>query len=142
VAGGTTTNTVPEQASVCVDVRSWTRDELDRVDKMIRTLQPRLAEALLSIDGGVNRYPLTPAVALPLLHTARAAAADIGIPTPDGAHAPGASDANFTGALGVPTLDGLGAVGGGAHARSEYVDVTAMPDRTALLAALVTRLVG
>jgi glutamate carboxypeptidase len=142
VTGGTTTNTVPERATVCVDVRAWTRGELDRVDRAIRALTPTLAEAGLVVDGGVNRYPLLPAVALPLLELAQAAAKDIGLPPPEGAYAPGASDANFTGALGVPTLDGLGAVGGGSHARSEYVDVRQMPDRAALLAALVERLLA
>jgi glutamate carboxypeptidase len=83
---------------------------------------------------------MTPDVALPLLDLARAAAKDIGVPPPDGAHAPGASDGNFTAALGVPTLDGLGAVGGGAHARDEYIDVSRLPERAALLAALVDRL--
>jgi glutamate carboxypeptidase len=141
VAGGTTTNTVPETATVCVDVRAWTRDELDRVDRRMRALAPRLPEATLSVGGGVNRYPLTAEVALPLLDLAREAATEIGAVPPGGAHAAGASDANFTGALGVPTLDGLGAVGGGSHARSEYVEVTCMPERSALLAALMERLV-
>jgi glutamate carboxypeptidase len=78
---------------------------------------------------------------LPLLELAQAAAADLGLPALAGAHAAGASDGNFTGGLGVPTLDGLGAVGGGSHARSEYADVTMMPDRAALLAALIGRIV-
>jgi glutamate carboxypeptidase len=140
IAGGTTSNTVPEAASVCVDVRAWTRDELDRVDLAIRALTPRLPDAVLTLGGGINRYPLLPEVALPLFEVAQAAAKDIGVPPPAGAHAPGASDGNFTGALGVPTLDGLGAVGGGSHARSEYADVTMMPDRAALLATLTERL--
>ncbi|MEV4093946.1 M20 family metallopeptidase [Streptosporangium saharense] len=140
LAGGTTTNTVPESATLCVDVRAWTRDELERVDLEIRGMTARLPGAVLSVGGGINRHPLTPEVALPLLAVAQAAARDIGLPPPDGAHVPGASDANFTGALGVPTLDGLGAVGGGAHARGEYVEVRTMPDRAALLAALVGRL--
>src|SRR3954469_165528 len=140
VTGGTTTNTVPETATVCVDVRSWTRGELDRVDRRIRAMAPHLPEATLTVGGGINRYPLTPEVALPLLDLAREAATEIGAVPPDGAHAPGASDANFTGALGVPTLDGLGAVGGGSHARSEYIEVTRMPERSALLAALMERL--
>ncbi|GAA3079832.1 M20 family metallopeptidase [Streptosporangium carneum] len=142
LTSGTTTNTVPETAVLSVDVRAWSREELDRVDQRIRKLSPCLAEATLSVDGGINRYPLTPEAALPLLAMAQAAAKDIGLPPPDGAHAPGASDGNFTGALGVPTLDGLGAVGGGAHARGEYVDVRAMPDRAALLAALVERVLA
>jgi glutamate carboxypeptidase len=142
VMGGTTTNTVPEEASLCVDVRAWSPAELDRVDRSIRGLTTRLPGAALTVAGGLNRYPLPSQVALPLLETARAAAADLGIPPPKGVRAPGASDGNFTGALGVPTLDGLGAVGGGSHARSEYVDVTMMPDRAALLAGLIERLIA
>lgn len=142
VASGTTSNTVPALASLCIDVRAWSGDELHRVDGAIRALAPRLPGATLTLDGGISRYPLQQAVTMPLLELAQAAAADLGLPAPEGAHAAGASDANFTGALGVPTLDGLGAVGGGSHARSEYADVTMMPDRAALLAALTARLIS
>jgi glutamate carboxypeptidase len=139
-AVGTTTNTVPEAAYVHVDARSWTRAELDRVDREIRKLSPRLPGAAVAVEGLVNRYPLEEAVALPLLALAQAAASDIGLPPPDGVRSGGGSDGNITGALGVPTLDGLGAVGGHPHARTEYVNVTAMPVQVALLAALVARL--
>ncbi|GAA4701306.1 M20 family metallopeptidase [Phytohabitans rumicis] len=142
IAAGTTTNTVPERATLTVDVRGWTRAELDRVDREIHCLTPLLPEAGLTVDGTVNRYPMTPDLALPLLDLARAAAKDIGLPPPEGAHAPGASDGNFTAALGVPTLDGLGAVGGGAHARDEYVDLSRLPERAALLAGLIERLLA
>jgi glutamate carboxypeptidase len=125
---------------VSVDVRAWNSDELNRVDQAIRSLPARLPGAALTIAGGLNRYPMPSETALPLLEMARAAAIDLGIAAPDGVRAPGASDGNFTGALGVPTLDGLGAVGGGSHARGEYVDVALMPDRAALLAGLVERL--
>ena len=140
MASGTTSNTVPEMATLSIDVRAWTRGELDRTDGMIRRLPAQLAGAQLVLDGGVNRYPLTSELSSPLLEIARSAAAELGLPRPDGAHAAGASDGNFTAALGVPTLDGLGGVGGGSHARSEYVDVSMMPERTALLAGLVDRL--
>jgi glutamate carboxypeptidase len=140
IKGGTTSNTVPAEASVCVDVRAWTSAELDRVDQAIRSLPARLPGASLAIGGGLNRYPMPLEVALPLLEAAQAAAVDLGIPPPEGGRAAGASDGNFTGALGIPTLDGLGAVGGGSHARGEYVDVSMMPDRAALLAGLVERL--
>jgi glutamate carboxypeptidase len=142
LAAGTTTNTVPEHASLTIDVRAWSRDELDRVDRGIRALPAHLPEAELSVEGGVNRYPMMPSVAWTLLEEATAAAKEIGVPAPAGVRAPGASDANFTAALGVPTLDGLGAVGGGAHARSEYVEVDRMPERAALLAALIERLLA
>lgn len=140
LSAGTTTNTVPEQASLAVDVRAWSGAELERVDRAIRRLTPRLPEAALVVDGGINRYPMAEELARPLLETARRVARSIGVPEPLGAHAAGASDANFTAALGVPTLDGLGAVGGGSHARDEYVDLSRMPERTALLAGLVERL--
>jgi glutamate carboxypeptidase len=140
ITSGTTTNMVPESATLSVDVRAWTHGELDRVDRMLHELRPRLPGAALEVSGGINRYPLVPEVAMPLLEVAQAAAKEIGLPPPDGAHVAGASDGNFTGALGVPTLDGLGAVGGGAHARGEYADLTMMPERSALLAALIARL--
>jgi glutamate carboxypeptidase len=142
LTAGTMTNVVPESATFCVDVRAWTRDELHRVDRQIRGLKPWLAEATLSFDGGISRYPLQTSVSLPLLKQAQRAAEELGLPDITGSAAPGASDANFTGALGVPTLDGLGAVGGHSHARGEYVDAAQMPDRAALLSALVTRLIA
>lgn len=89
------------------------------------------------VGGGINRYPLQESVATPLLEIARRAGRELGLPPVEAAHAAGASDANFTGSLGVATLDGLGGVGGGSHARTEWVDVTQMPDRAALLAATV-----
>ncbi|WP_329103708.1 M20 family metallopeptidase [Micromonospora sp. NBC_01699] len=141
-ASGTTTNTVPEAASFSVDVRSWSRAELHRVDRMMHRLVPRLAEAGLTLRGGLNRYPMTRAVALPLLAAARSAAVAIGLEPPVGVSAPGASDGNFTAALGVPTLDGLGAVGGFPHGRGEYMDLRRMPERVAMLTALVERLLA
>jgi glutamate carboxypeptidase len=140
VRGGTTTNTVPEEACVAVDVRAWSSAELDRVDQAIRSLPARLPGAVLKVAGGLNRHPMPADTALPLLEMARAAAIDLGLSAPEGVRAPGASDGNFTGALGVPTLDGLGAVGDGSHARGEYVDVALMPDRAALLTGLLERL--
>ncbi|MET0418126.1 MAG: M20/M25/M40 family metallo-hydrolase [Actinoplanes sp.] len=140
LSGGTTTNTVPEQATVAIDVRAWTGAELERIDRIIRGLVPRLSEAGLRVEGGISRYPMEAEQAQPLLETLRQVADRIGVPPPGGAHAAGASDGNFTAMLGVPTLDGLGAVGGGAHARDEYVDLSRMPERIALLAGLVAAL--
>ncbi|WP_155373650.1 M20/M25/M40 family metallo-hydrolase [Catellatospora vulcania] len=137
LSAGTMTNQVPESAVFCVDVRAWTRDELERVDRLVRAMTPLLPEAVLTVGGGLNRYPLPEQVALPLLDLARQAGRRLGLAELRGAHAPGASDANFTGSLGVATLDGLGGVGGGSHARSEWVDVSQMPARAALLAGLV-----
>jgi glutamate carboxypeptidase len=141
LASGTTSNTVPETARLAVDVRAWTRGELDRVDQLVRQLTPQLSEATITVGGGVNRYPLVPEVSMALLELAQEVAAALGLPDVAGAYAAGASDGNFTGGLGIPTLDGLGGVGGGSHARSEYVNVALMPQRSALLAGLVDRLI-
>lgn len=140
LSAGTTTNTVPERASLAVDVRAWSRDELERVDHAIRGLVPFLPEATLAVQGGINRYPMSPELTLPLLELAQSVARELGTPSPSGAYANGASDGNFTTALGVPTLDGLGAIGGGAHTADEYVCLDRMPERTALLAGLVQAL--
>lgn len=142
VRGGTMTNQVPESAQFCVDVRAWTSDELDRVDRMIRAITPSLAGSQLLVHGGVNRHPLAENMALPLLAIAQRVGRQLGLPPVVGVHAPGASDANFTGSLGVPTLDGLGGVGGGAHARDEWVDVSMMPDRAALLAGTIAEILA
>jgi glutamate carboxypeptidase len=137
---GTTSNTVPESATVAIDVRAWSSEELERVDRLIRSLPARLDGARLTLAGGLNRHPLPVESSLALFDVAQAAAADLGLALLEGAWAPGASDANFTAAVGAPTLDGLGGVGGGSHARSEYVDVTQMTQRAALLARLIERL--
>ncbi|MFI7025678.1 M20 family metallopeptidase [Micromonospora sp. NPDC049900] len=142
LTAGTMTNVVPEAAVMHVDVRAWSRDELHRVDEALRSLVPRLPGATLVIEGGVNRYPMPEAMGRPLLWQAQAVAAELGLPAVDGAYAAGASDANFTAALGVPTLDGLGGVGGHPHARGEYVDLARAPERVALLAGLITRLLA
>ncbi|MFC4149754.1 M20/M25/M40 family metallo-hydrolase [Micromonospora mangrovi] len=139
LSAGAMSNVVPESAVLAVDVRAWTREELHRVDDLVRALRPHLPGARLSIDGGINRYPLHEEVSAPLLHLAQDAAARLGLPPVAGAYAAGASDANFTGALGVPTLDGLGGVGGLPHARGEWVDLSRMPERTALLAAMIAQ---
>lgn len=140
LAAGTTTNTVPERASVAIDVRAWTGAELERIDRVIRALAPVLPEATLTCDGGINRYPMSPELAQPLLAVAQSIAAQLGIGTLTGARVAGASDGNFTAALGVPTLDGLGAVGGGAHSPNEYLELDRMPERAALLAGIIHRL--
>ncbi|MGC5032538.1 M20 family metallopeptidase [Micromonospora sp. DT229] len=137
LSAGTTTNTVPEIASLAVDVRAWTRAELERVDQAIRKLEPHLPEATLAVRGGINRYPMPAELAQSLLELAQSTAEALELPKVVGAYAAGASDGNFTAALGVPTLDGLGAVGGGAHSAEEYVYLDRMPERTALLAGLV-----
>lgn len=140
LTGGTTSNSVPETADVVVDVRAWTRDELERVHEAMTALAPRLPGARLTIEGGANRYPLEPQLNGELLAMAQAAAQDVGRDQPEGARSGGGSDGNLTAAIGVPTLDGLGAVGAHPHSRSERVDLAAMPQQSAMLAALIDRI--
>ncbi|SDD14848.1 M20/M25/M40 family metallo-hydrolase [Nocardioides lianchengensis] len=136
LAAGTTTNTVPAAGSFAVDVRVRTRSEQDRVDAALRALRPTLDGAAVEVAGGPNRPPLEAASSAALLARARALS-----PEPLSAVAVGgASDGNLTAGVGTPTLDGLGAVGGGAHAEDEHVLVEHLLPRATLLRALVTDL--
>jgi glutamate carboxypeptidase len=134
---GTTTNTVPADGEFAVDVRVRTRTEQDRVEQAMRALTPILPGARLSVTGGPNRPPLEESASAALFQRAQKLAADLDLPPLTSAAVGGASDGNFTAGIGVPTLDGLGAVGGGAHAEHEHVLVDELPGRTALLAALL-----
>ncbi|AWS49012.1 glutamate carboxypeptidase [Streptosporangium sp. 'caverna'] len=135
--GGTTVNTVPALARVSVDVRVPTLAAQERVDELMRALAPRLAGTRLEVSGGPNRPPLEEASSAALFAVAQRIAADLGLAPLTGVGVGGASDGNYTAGVGCPTLDGLGAVGGGAHADSEHVVVSEMPGRTALLTGLV-----
>lgn len=137
LAAGTTTNTVPATAEFAVDVRAWTVAEQERVDAALRALTPRLAGATVRIEGGPNRPPLEAALSAELFARASAIAASAGLTPFDGVAVGGASDGNFTAGIGVPTLDGLGAVGGGAHADDEHVIVALIPERLLLLERLL-----
>ncbi|GII03902.1 M20 family metallopeptidase [Planobispora takensis] len=137
VSAGTTVNTVPALARVSVDVRAPSLAAQERVDALMRALSPRLAGTRLEILGGPNRPPMEESSSVGLLALARRIAAGLGLGHLAATAVGGASDGNFTAGVGCPTLDGLGAVGGGAHARDEHVIVAEMPGRTALLAGLV-----
>ncbi|NYE36121.1 glutamate carboxypeptidase [Nocardioides cavernae] len=141
-SAGTTTNTVPAAATIAVDVRARTAAEQERVDAAVRALAPVLPEAGLTVRGGPNRPPLEETASAELFERAAAVAARLGLPAPTSASVGGASDGNFTAGVGTPTLDGLGAVGGGAHAEDEHVLVAELPGRTALLRALVADLLA
>jgi glutamate carboxypeptidase len=134
---GTTVNTVPAFARFAVDVRAWTASEQERVDAALHGLRPVLPGAEVQVSGGINRAPLEEKASLPLFERAQVIAARFGLPELTRAAVGGASDGNFTAGVGVPTLDGLGAVGGGAHAEDEYVLVDRLADRTLLLRALI-----
>jgi glutamate carboxypeptidase len=137
LTGGTTSNTVPAEARFAVDVRVTGADEQQRVDAGLRALTPQLPGARLELSGGVNRPPLPESASAELFARAALVARDRALPAPLAARVGGGSDGNFTAALGVPTLDGLGAVGGGAHADDEHVLVRELPDRLALLGGLL-----
>ncbi len=137
LAAGTAMNTVPARGSITVDVRMWTAAEQQRVDADIRALGPAVAGARIEVSGGPNRSPLEATSSAGLFHRAVAIAHDLGLPAPDSAVVGGASDGNITAGIGVPTLDGLGAVGGGAHADHEHAMVGEICGRTTLLAALM-----
>lgn len=137
LSSGTTTNTVPASGRLAVDVRALTAAEQKRVDTGMRGLRPLMAGATLELRGGINRPPLEETSSATLFALARSVATDLGLPIPDGVTVGGASDGNFTAGMGVPTLDGLGAVGGGAHAAHEHLLAAQLPGRTALLAGLV-----
>jgi glutamate carboxypeptidase len=139
---GTAANTVPAAGSFAVDVRVRTADEQHRVDAAMRALVPVLPGARIHVTGGPNRPPMAAESSGSLFDRAAGLARLIGIEPLTGAAVGGASDGNFTAGLGIPTLDGLGAVGGGAHADDEHVVVGQLPGRTALVAALVDDLLG
>lgn len=136
-SGGTTTNTVPALARFDIDVRAKTQDELQRVDDAIHALQPVLDGAVIEVQGGINRPPMERAMAEGLFARATALSETVGVPAPQGIEVGGASDGNYTAGDGVPTLDGLGAVGDGAHAEHEHALSAYIAPRTALLAALI-----
>lgn len=137
---GTAANAVPAHAVLDVDVRTMTGAEEGRVDGAMRALSCGVAGATVQVSGGPNRPPLQAAASARLHALARRVASELGLGELPGVAVGGGSDGNFTAAVGTPTLDGLGAVGGGAHADSEHVVTAAMPERAALVAAMVDAL--
>ncbi|MFP1629716.1 M20 family metallopeptidase [Streptomyces sp. 5K101] len=129
---GTSDNVVPAEATVLVDVRVESAAEKDRVEAAFAALTPHLLGARLKVQGAVGRPPMPESAAAELFAMAQRLQPGI-----EGKAVGGGSDGNFTAALGVPTLDGLGAVGGGAHADHEYLVVDAMAERARLVGGLV-----
>ena len=140
LTSGTTRNTVPAAAAFFVDARAWTVEEQLRVDEAMHALRPVLPGSSLEIIGGPNRPPLERKMSEDLYARASRVAADLCLPELRSVAVGGGSDGNFTAGIGTPTLDGLGAVGGGAHADDEHVLVAELAPRTALLAALIADL--
>lgn len=135
--GGTRTNVVAEHAECEVDVRIAKLADAARVEKKFRSLKPFNRRCQLEVSGGVNRPPMERSKAVAaLFKLAQQAGGELGLKLTE-VTVGGGSDGNFTAALGIPTLDGLGAVGDGAHARHEFVVTTEISRRTALLARLI-----
>src|SRR5579875_639696 len=137
VSAGTAANVVPSAATVAVDVRTATLAEQERVSQALRGLGPVVPGAAVEVIQGMRVPPLQAESSRELFALAGQAAADLGLPPLRGVAVGGGSDGNFTAALGVPTLDGLGAVGGNAHAEGEWASLAAMPQRAALAARLI-----
>jgi glutamate carboxypeptidase len=137
ISGGTRVNVVPAEARATIDARANTRADAERIDRVMKGLSAQLPGARIEVTGGFDRPPLerTAAVAQ-LFEIARQAAAEIGITLAEGS-AGGGSDGNLTAALGVPTLDGFGAVGDGAHALHEHVEIDALVPRAATIAGVL-----
>ena len=138
VAGaGTTTNTVPARAFLTIDVRAGTQAEQDRVHAAMLALRPTDPGAVLTVLGEPNRPPMEVSSGAALFDRAQALYRQGGFGDLVQTSVGGASDGNFTAGIGVPTLDGLGAVGGGAHADDEHILLAELLPRTALLTALI-----
>jgi len=139
IQGGTRRNVVPDSAEAQVDVRIARARDAASLERKFRQLRPFDPHCKVEISGGINRMPLerTRGV-VQLYRTAQAIAAELGFELPEAAVG-GGSDGNLTAALGIPTLDGLGPVGEGAHAAHESIIVSELPKRIALVAELIRR---
>ncbi len=139
VSGGTRVNVVPAEASGAIDLRAATMKDAVRMDGKLRALKPFNRNCRIAVTGGINRPPMERRAGVAALFTkATELAAELGWKLEEAAVG-GGSDGNFTAALGVPTLDGLGGVGEGAHAENESILISELPRRAALLAGLIER---
>jgi glutamate carboxypeptidase len=136
IEGGTRTNVIPELARVQLDLRATTIADMRQLEKRLHSLRPELKGARLEISGGFSRAPLERKMSAALFARAKALAAEMNLAL-DECAVGGGSDGNYTAAAGIPTLDGLGAVGDGAHSAHEHVLIKTMPQRAVLLAALL-----
>jgi len=139
--GGTTANTVPAEATLEIDARSFSQSDLERVDRAIHALTAETSGAKLEVTGGLNRPVLEPASCKELYEIAEKVAKSIGMPPLGSAEVGGASDGNFAAAAGARVLDGLGAIGGGAHAANEWASVKAIEERRNFLHAFIKELI-
>ena len=140
VHGGTTINVVPAWALAQVDARATSLAAAAGLERTLHSLTPVTAGTRIKVEGAFNRPPMerTPAIAA-LFNRAREIGCEVGLELTEGSTG-GGSDGNFTAAMGVPTLDGLGVMGGGAHADDEHIVIDSLPERAALLAVLLQAL--
>src|SRR5713101_664369 len=136
IEGGTRTNVIPESARVVLDLRALHSSAMRSLEDRLRDLRPLQSGARLEITGGFGRPPLERKMSASLFARAKSLAKQMNLSLGE-CTVGGGSDGNFTAALGIPTLDGLGAVGDGAHSSREHVFIDTMPARAALLAALL-----
>ena len=138
--GGTTANTIPAEATLEIDARSFSQSDLERVDRAIQSLTAITPGAQIEITGGLNRPVLEPASCKELYEIAEKVAKSIGMAPLGSAQVGGASDGNFAAAAGARVLDGLGAIGGGAHAVNEWASIKAIEERKNFLNAFIKEL--
>jgi glutamate carboxypeptidase len=136
IEGGTRVNVIAECARAVLDLRALRVSDMRRIERKLHALRPILPGAKLEVQGGFNRAPLERKSSAALFAKAKALAAQMGLLLGE-CTAGGGSDGNLTAAVGAPTLDGLGAVGHGAHSKDEHIVINTMPTRAALLAALL-----
>lgn len=140
IAGGTRTNVVAAEARAEVDIRVARMQDAPGLDKKFHALRPFDKRCTIQVEGGVNRPPMERSAGIrKLFQTARGWAKELGVDLEESSTG-GGSDGNFTAAIGIPTLDGLGGVGEGAHAVNESILIDRIADRTALLGMLLSRL--
>jgi glutamate carboxypeptidase len=136
IEGGTRTNVIPERARAVLDLRALRLSDMRSLEDRLHGLRPLQTGARLEITGGFDRPPLERKMSAALFARAQLLAKEMNLSLGE-CTVGGGSDGNYTGALGIPTLDGLGAVGDGAHSKREHVLINTMPARAALLAALL-----
>src|SRR6267142_2666185 len=139
IEGGTRTNVIPERARAVLDLRALRGSDMSSVERRLNAIRPFHRGARVEITGGFDRPPLERKMSVTLFARAKSLSNQMNL-TPGECTAGGGSDGNFTAALGIPTLDGLGAVGDGAHSTREHILIDTMPQRAALLAALLASL--
>ncbi len=138
ISGGTASNVVPEEAHMVVDLRVMETEEADRILAFLQSLRPVLEGTSIEVSGGLNRPPMPrDEQMIATFQKAQAIAARLGVVLKESGTG-GGSDANFVAPLGIPVLDGLGVQGGGAHSEREYMVLDTLPQKMAVLAALLT----